>query len=64
MTYSEFRRKHPKIFNQILERGARAERIQVIYKRIKAKNPNDGTPFFYGDRKHVGLINRELPLLG
>ncbi len=45
MSPSEFRSKHPKIFNQILERGAHAERIRAIYGRIKAKNPNDGTPF-------------------
>jgi hypothetical protein len=63
MSPSEFRSKHPKIFNQILERGAHAERIRVIYGRIKDKNPNDGTPFVYGERKHARLIIRELPLL-
>jgi hypothetical protein len=63
MSPSEFRSKHPKIFNQILERGAHVERIRVIYGRIKSKNPNDGTPFVYGDRKHARLISRGLPML-
>jgi hypothetical protein len=63
MSPSDFRSKHPKIFNQILERGAHAEPIRAIYGPIKAKNPNDGTPFLYGKRKHASLISRELPLL-
>jgi hypothetical protein len=63
MTAAEFREKHPKIFNQIVERAGHAERVRVMLERIKAKNPNDGTPFKFGDAKHKNLIASEIPLL-
>ena len=63
MSPSEFRSKHPTIFNQILERGAHAERIRAIYARIKAKNPNDGTPFLYGKHKHASAVSAKLNYL-
>jgi hypothetical protein len=63
MTPGEFRDKHPRIFNEILERGAHAERMRVRHAKIKDRNPSYSEPLKYGDPKNKALIASELPLL-
>jgi hypothetical protein len=61
MTTLEFRKRHPKIYKQVLRRGFEAEKVRAMLEDFGADDPIARAS--YGDKKHDHLLPVERQLL-
>jgi hypothetical protein len=61
MSLLEFQKLHPKITNQIIDRGFNAGRTRKLME--SRRDVFRGLPLRYGKIKYTHLIEREKPLL-